>query len=339
MQAKAADLLLSPLDGLRRRVLVALGPIGLPLVRDRELRVAAAGALTVLFALALTGLAPLWSMALGPVILGAPHLVADVRYLVVKPGLHRRRLLAVGAGIPLLCAAANLGVQAGLVACAMVLLIAEATPKKRIAGLLAVAALAWGAALAESSAELIFAHLHNFLAVGFFWMWRPRSRRLHAVPLVLFALASAAIGFGALDAAWIAASRFAPAGLDAADRLATLAPDLTGAAGGRLVLLFAFAQSVHYAVWLRLLPDEARPQKTPRTFAASARALRADFGAVGLAACAAVAVGIAGWAAFDLANAYDGYLRLAVFHGHLELAAIALIFCEGRAALAPRESR
>jgi len=41
----------------------------------------------------------------------------------------------------------------------------------------------------------------------------------------------------------------------------------------------------------------------------------------------------------SISNAYDGYLRLAVFHGHLELAAIALIFCEGRAALAPRESR
>ena len=29
-------------------------------------------------------------LAVGPLVLGVPHLVADLRYLVVRPGLHRR---------------------------------------------------------------------------------------------------------------------------------------------------------------------------------------------------------------------------------------------------------
>jgi hypothetical protein len=87
---------------------------------------------------------------------------------------------------------------------------------------------------------------------------------------------------------------------------------------------------VHYSIWLRAVPEEDRAQPTPRSFARTFRALQSDFGRWPLLAAIAVAVGIAGWAAFDLAAAYDGYLRLAVFHGHLELAALALLFAEGR---------
>jgi hypothetical protein len=334
--ALTAVRLLSPLDELRRRALLALGPLGPPLIRDRDLRVAAAAVFAVLFALLTTAVAPLWAMALGPVLLGVPHLVSDVRYLVVKPAVHRRRLLAICAGIPLACAAANLGMQAGLVACAAVLVLADTTPVRRISGLAVVAALAWAAVLAGDTADLIFAHAHNFIAVAFFWMWRPRGRKLHAVPLALFVLASAAIAWGALDAAWDLADRWAPEGLGTGERLASFAPDLDGPLAPRLVLLFAFAQSVHYGVWLRLVPEEARDRATPRSFSATFRALRSDFTALGLAACALLALGIACWAVFDLVSAYDGYLRLALFHGHLELAALALLWAEGRAALLPR---
>ena len=46
----------------------------------------------------------------------------------------------------------------------------------------------------------------------------------------------------------------------------------------RLLLLFAFAQAVHYAVWTRLIPDDARPRPGQRSFAGSYRALVADCG-------------------------------------------------------------
>jgi hypothetical protein len=325
-----AERALAPLDVVRRHALLLLGPLGGPLIRDRELRVALTGCAAVALALVTTAAAPLWAMALGPVLLGVPHLMADVRYLVVRPGLHRRKLLVLCAGAPLLLAALNLGVLAGLLACAAALLVARTSPGRRIAGLLCVAALAWAAALAGQLADLAFAHLHNFCALAFFWLWRPRTQRLHALPLILFALAAAALLLGGLDSLWTVTSHWAPAGLTAGDRLDALAPGLPQLLASRLVLLFAFAQTVHYAVWLRLLPEEDRARRTPRSFAASFRALKADFGALGLAACALLALAIAGWAAFDLAEAHDGYLRLAVFHGHLELAALALLFAEGR---------
>jgi hypothetical protein len=330
----ATDALVAPLDGLRRRALLLSGPLGARLLRDRELRVCAGATLAVLLALLTTAAAPLWAMALGPVLLGVPHLVSDVRYLVVRPRLHRRKLLWAAAGVPLALVALDFGVLAGLVGCAGALVVARTDFRRRVLGLLCVAALTWAAVLAGPLADLCFAHLHNFLAVAFLWLWRPRARKLHALPLTLFALASAAVLWGALDAAWALRSSWAPRDLDAAERLAVLAPGFSDALGARLVLLFAFAQSVHYAVWLRLVPDEARQRPTTRTFAATLRALRADFGGPGLLLCALVALGIAGWAAFDLAAANDGYLRLAVFHGHLELMALALLFAEGRASLA-----
>ena len=46
-------------------------------------------------------LAPWWAFALGPIVLGVPHLVADIPYLVVQPGLHRRGALLAAVGFPL----------------------------------------------------------------------------------------------------------------------------------------------------------------------------------------------------------------------------------------------
>lgn len=40
-------------------------------------------------------------------------------------------------------------------------------------------------------------------------------------------------------------------------------PDSWGIFGPRAVVFFAFAQSVHYGVWLRAVPDEARPSRPP----------------------------------------------------------------------------
>ena len=335
MTSLTAERVLWPLDGVRRRGLALLGPAGARLVRDRELRVAAAFGFTVLVALATTALAPLWMMALGPVVLGVPHVVADVRYLVLRPRLYRRRLLCLCAGVPLVVAALNAGVLAGLVACAAVLIVSRTTPARRLAGLAAVAVLCGAAALAGPLADLAFAHLHNFAALALFWLWRPRARRLHLVPLALFALVAAAVLFGALDPVWTRQALSGPDGLSGADKLAALAPGLPAPLGARLVLLFAFAQSLHYAVWLRLVPEEDRGRPTPRSFVRTVRALTADFGAPGLCLCLVLALGITGWAAFDLFSAYDGYLRAAVFHGHLELAALALLFAEGRASLRP----
>jgi hypothetical protein len=200
-----------------------------------------------------------------------------------------------------------------------------------IAGLLLVLASTHRHAL-----DLAFAHAHNLVALALWWAWRPRARRVHAIPLALFGAASIAVLSGALAPL----ATFAQAGPGSwAAHVATLAPFATPAVGIRLVLLFAFAQSVHYGVWLRLVPEEDRPRQAPRPFASSFRALRDDLGLVVLVIAVALAVLLAAWAALDVAAARAGYLRFANFHGQLELAAAALFALEGRPGRAPRNHK
>lgn len=89
-------------------------------------------------------------------------------------------------------------------------------------------------------------------------------------------------------------------------------------------------------MWTRLVPDEARARATPPTFRASWRALVLELGAPLVYAAGAAALALAAWAAFDVAAARDGYLRAQVFHGHLELAAAALLWTEGALPQRPR---
>jgi hypothetical protein len=98
----------------------------------------------------------------------------------------------------------------------------------------------------------------------------------------------------------------------------------------RLVLLYAFAQATHYVVWLRLVPEDDRPSKSPRSYGQSFRALTGDLGGLLLWVSVIGALALVGWAVFAPGAARDGYLRLAFFHGHLELAAGALLWAEGR---------
>src|SRR5207342_1597240 len=48
----------------------------------------------------------------------------------------------------------------------------------------------------------------------------------------------------------------------------------------RFTGFFAFAQAVHYGVWLKLLPEEDRARRGVRSFRASYRALTRDLGHV-----------------------------------------------------------
>ncbi len=109
----------------------------------------------------------------------------------------------------------------------------------------------------------------------------------------------------------------------------SLSPVADPTLGVRFVLAFAFAQSVHYAVWLRVLPEDDRPRPGMRSFASSWKALTADMGLAPLAIAGAVIMALLAWALRDPAAARDGYLRLAISHGHLELAVIALLLVEG----------
>jgi hypothetical protein len=328
----AALAALSSLDALRTWWFKRLGSVIVPLIRDRELRACAFGVSAIGIAFGLTLIAPLWLLALGPIVWGVPHLLSDVRYLVVRPGLHRRPSLVLFAGPLVLAAGLGAGAAAGLSAAAVAATFARASRVRRgIAALLLLAGASTLAALGPI-ADVVFAHAHNAIAVIAWLAWRPRIGHLHWGVLALYVVATFALLSGATDAVLIAggALDWAPAGLGLGAHVGQLALGAAPPMTARLVLGFAFAQAVHYAVWLRLVPEEDRARATPRGYRASHAALAADLGRWPLVVCAALCLALAGWAVLDLAAAHAGYLRFALFHGHLELAALTILGLEGR---------
>lgn len=319
-------------DWLRRRWLRVLGGLARPIVRHREFRVALMFSAVIVTALAGSLLVPLWLLILGPLVWGVPHLVADLRYLVVRTGYHRRPLLGLVAGLPLMWLALGGGLVWGFVGACGVALVARADLLPRAVAFAVLVACAASMLALGRTADVVFAHAHNFVAVGVWWLWRPRLGRAHWIPLALLIAATMfLLGGPALQLV------HAAGGLDwfGADmgpdyQLWRLAPDLEPGPGRRLVLLFCFAQTIHYALWLQLIPDEDRDRPTPTTFRASHESLRADLGDVGLIVAAMIAVGIAAWALVDLTAANHGYFRMARFHGHLEIMAGTLLLLEGR---------
>jgi hypothetical protein len=324
-----AAALLTPLDRLRWLLLKLLGPLARSLVRRRELRVLAAGCSVVGISLAATVISPFWLLALGPVVLGVPHLLADVRYLVLRPGLHRRHALWLPVGAPLLLAGtSHFSMPSGLAACAAMALMARGAWTRKVIALLCIGGLMTAVLVMGDAAALVFAHLHNFIAVMLWWCWRPRcGQRWQAVVPLLFLIASGMLALGWLQP-WAHGIGWQPARLGPEYHLAFLAPGIAEPWALRLVLLFAFAQSVHYGVWLRLIPEDDRPQETSRTFRASARALVADAGMPLTVFMVLLSLGIALWAVFDLTAARENYLRMALFHGYLELIAATWLFVE-----------
>lgn len=332
--SSAVETLLWPLDRARAATYRAFGRPLRGLIARREDRVLAYGLLGTFTALAFTSVCPLWLLALGPLVFGVPHLLADLRYLVARRGYHRRPLLLIGVALPLIAVSIEPRFRIGALAALPAIALARASLGRRALALLVFGALYAAALRLGVIADYAFAHLHNLIAVALWLAWRPRGRRVNVVVPLAFALGAAAI-FSGLVEQWVlrAGGYLAPrTGLDLGDLAYALAAPWADAHpifALRMVLFFAFAQSVHYGVWLRLVPEDDRGREAPRSFSSTFRALRADVGGVVLLGLALLALGLLAYALHDLHGARDGYLRLAAFHGYLELAAIALFALEG----------
>jgi hypothetical protein len=332
----AVESVLRPVDWVRLRTLHSLGPIGGRLASDRDLRIAVAGTLGAIFAFSLATTTPMWLLAIGPIVLGIPHVLADIRYLVVRRGFHERRLLVIFAFGPLLAVAFGAGLLGGLVAALGAVAVSRTTALKRTIGIAIVLGLIGVTWYYGHYADVVFAHVHNGIAIVLWWFWRRRPAS-HLVPLLVILGGGALLLFGATDPILEATGGLvAPGtGLDLYRLSFGLAPDVPMVWAARLIVFFAFAQAIHYLVWLRLVPEDDRGRATVRTFRASYRALVSDLGRPLLVLSLLAAIALAVWATIDLAEAREGYLNMALFHGDLELVALALFLCEGR----PREQR
>ncbi len=329
---------LSAADGARAALLRSFGAPGRAFLRDPSLRVVLYGLVGVLAALILTLAAPAHTYAVAPLVLGVPHVLADVRYLVVRPGLHRRAWLAALAGVPLVLSATTWQPAVGLSASLVVALLARGSVARRAAVASVAAALVVVAGVWPREAALAIVHLHNVIGAVFLLVVFTRRRWLEAVPVALFVLASGALAFGAFDAALLRPFALrAPTGADpVATTVAIMAPLADPVLGLRVVSLFVFAQGVHYVAWLRLVPELARGRRGIRSFSSSAVAVVTDLGpwVLGAALLSALILGAVAFTQ-SLADARSVYLTMAAFHGPLEIAVLALVAVEGRRAVAP----
>lgn len=217
-----------------------------------------APALLLAGCLALTLGAPAWLLLAGPLVLGVPHVLADLRLLPWRwTTLAAAILLSLGA-----------------------------------------ARLPW--------VLLAFAYLHNFVALGAWVYWSRDRRRAAAVAAAHLAVCALLLA-GAFDGLVVGA---ASGGFSLEAFAAGMAPGLSSVVALRLVLVFAFSQAFHYAVWLALLPRERGT---------------AVWGGppllLGGAAAATVLVALCGLRSPVATR--DAYLTYASFHGWLELAALA----------------
>jgi hypothetical protein len=282
----------------------------------------------LLLALVATLLWPLGVLALSPIVFGIPHLVGDARYLLVKPGYHRQRLRLLFVALALLACAAGAGSIAGCIAVVFAVTLTQGVWLRRVALLLPALLLLTAALSFRRTTELVFAHAHN--GVALLWLLGRFGHAPQRLGLALaFAASVALLWWLPLESVLWPTSL---GGMDLGYHLRALAPVDAPEWGVRLVLVFAFAQLFHYAVWIQLVPVLAREPGSRFAFGASYRALVRELGrwSVWAVVFAVLALGVA--ACWSLRDARELYLRFAIFHGYFELAFMAIAWLEGSAA-------
>jgi hypothetical protein len=301
-------------------------PPALPgdVLRSRPIGLAVPAAL-VLLALGLTLLSPLAVLLVAPLLLGVPHIVGDLRCLVVRPpaplgSLGRAAILLPLLLLTLLKLLALGGAPSfprAEIGCGLLALlggVSAARPGRGVAVALvaAVVALAVPLLVWARWTQIVLAHLHNLIAFAWWYAAGPKGP---ARRLALAAYASAIVAL--LLVVPPMGEEASLAGLGSEALAAQLAPGLAQPWAQRLVVAFAFAQLFHYAVWAWLLPRER------------GTTLRADLGDAGLWSLAAACLLVPLVALWDPLGTRGAYLQLAAFHAWLELAVLAFLLTLG----------
>jgi hypothetical protein len=312
--------LLTALDGCRAWLLKHSAPVSRVFVRSRGWRVFALALLVCAAALFATVFGVGYSLLLGPVIFGVPHLFSEARYLFFQRRSARRWVLVCILVAQAVSVFAGFGIYSlGLASAAALWATAPARSWRGVA-LLSLAALAQAASvIGPTWSRFLLLHLHNCVPLLVWAFWRKRPAFVSfAVPLIA-CLAAAAILGGYFDAI--------PLRTPLRDDIFSLTKITDAVAGGfggewrrRLLLFFCFTQAVHYAVWLRLIPEEARARETPRSWKASWEAYKRDSGAniARLTLLATAAMPVFAFAV-GVVRARSLYVTLSEFHATVEV--------------------
>lgn len=322
------------LDAVRRevlRVLFCVRPIR-QIFAAPTLRIPLASLLSVLCAAALATTAPLVSLWLGAALMGVPHVISGIRHAAL---LRRRTrwtqaaaLCGAGIGVIQLLGGGELTYAAFalLTAASSATELWAARPPLRRAVPLAALCLLYAVlgCWFPLGFLLVASHLHGLSAVAVFAV-RARSRGVTPWPMLL-ALTALTVGAlcGLFDTVF-PARLWAPHSASASIIL-----EATGAAIQRhpsavwlrrMLFIYALGQSVHFMVWLRLMPELDRPAKVPQTWRRAWTLFRADFGRYALPALVLCLVATP-LLLFGGGAAREAYFALTYFHVGLEAAAL-----------------
>jgi hypothetical protein len=300
---------------------------------------------------------PVATAVLGLVVFGALHNVLELRYVTgrfdtVLAGPFLALLVALVTGV-MVCRllppgngsrAAEIGLSyvllavAGARACRAPISSGVRTLGQRKAWLtLALAVLALAAAVSFAFPAyhfVVLSHLHNVVPLFFLWEWsatlRPGRRGLFRAVNVGWVLVVPGLILSGLFDPVLRAAPAALGGLgsfEVAGLVRTYAPPslVPTDMGVRFLVVFAFMQTMHYVVWVGVLPRYV-PEAAARFDARVPllRGGRAWLLGLGLAGVLAVAF------LLDYASGKSLYAAAASYHAYLEFPVLlALVFASG----------
>jgi hypothetical protein len=269
--------------------------------------------------------APIGLTLVGFVLFGALHNLLELRYVLGRfAGLLSGRFLAVLLGLITAIALARLvsGRYAEIVLGYAVLIVAGvwALRGRRFAMAALVAVLAGAAALSLTHPAhhfVVLTHLHNLVPLAFIWEWARNSPMIRAVSAAWVLIIPAGLLLGLGDGLMR---------LDGPTRLSPAAsPLFEGTTAARFLAVFAFLQSMHYVVWVWLLPRYA-PAATAR-FEQRLPGLK-GWRIWALGAFAAAILAIVLWA--DYGTGRGIYASLAGYHAYLEFPVLLVMLMSFR---------
>lgn len=298
---------------------------------------------------------PTLSLALAPILLGVPHVVSDVRHLVLRRALPRWWLMTLG-GFALALLMVRLVEETRLVRAAPLLLEhalgvawvvcgaltgGAAGGQRRRAIPVTVAAVFVGVAAlgAPHAFRLAFVHGHNLVAI-LLWVLLFRRCRSLAWPVVALIIVGASVlASGVLLPVTVRHGVLSLLGLHLFAAADWLAPGLPDRWALGLTAAFAFLQSVHYAIWLVAIPQDDARVEGPATFRMTWRGLTRDLGSRALWAGVMLTGLVLVGALVALARTRVLVLSLATFHAWMELALLAFFVARGEGLSAATSAR